>query len=101
MPFQRCLAPAKQSWLICDDLDENPIAHSGMTNQRLNCCNLHAFLEFQRLAEFVGIWPRMRLQTCCRQTYSWMLESDRLHISGGMQGLVGLSNALQRRRRSR
>ena len=36
VPFQRGLSPAIKSWLVGEDLDENPVSHAGMTDVGFN-----------------------------------------------------------------
>jgi hypothetical protein len=44
MPFQRRFAPAKQARLVRKNFYKDPIAHTGMTNKRFDCSDLHFVL---------------------------------------------------------
>ena len=41
MPFQSCFAPAKQTVLVRDDFDKDPVSHASVAHERFDPSNLH------------------------------------------------------------
>jgi hypothetical protein len=59
VPFQRRFTPPVEPRLVGDDFDKNPIAHSGVTNVRLNRSDFHLVSAEER-GEFIGVNPSRR-----------------------------------------
>ena len=49
MPFQRRFTPAEQPRLIGDDLDEHPVAHPGVADERFDAGDFHEWWSFDRV----------------------------------------------------
>ena len=42
VPFERRFAPAPQAGLVGEDLDEDPVAHAGVADERFDLGDFHA-----------------------------------------------------------